>query len=115
MGPDNVVWGQHTAVWEEYDRNFAVNWTGTGTTGGTPGNDDETLELVLGDNMISETWNLGVGTAAIRKDIYDTGSGPDPTIEYKTGSDALDCEADTWHAYIDTFTSEGYVKIRLSY
>jgi hypothetical protein len=111
VGPQTVAWGHQTDVTQNIARTFAGNWTG-GTVNDS--GDNETLTIEFGENSESETWNLGAGNATILIDSYQSGSGPAPTIEYKTGDSKANCDADTWHAYSGGFTSKGWIKVRLS-
>jgi len=49
-------------------------------------------------------------------DKYRAGSGPTPTIEYKTGNSKSTCESDDWNVIAKDagFTSQGWVKVRVS-
>jgi hypothetical protein len=101
-------------VTENYIRDFDGRWTGTAEIV-NPGSDDtEKVVMEVGEDLESETWNLGSGQAQITLDKYGTGSGPTPTIEYKTGSTKAICEGQGWTEYTGAFTSDGWVKIRLS-
>jgi len=106
-----VCWGQDTDVDELNIRDFSGNWTGTGAVSGS--SDSEKLLICVDEYMESETWQLGAGNASITLNKYGSGSGS-PPIQYKTGADASACEADSWHNYSTSFTSLGYVKIRLN-
>jgi len=64
--------------------------------------------------MESEIVNIGVNAVIIEIDKYQTGSGGIPTIEYKDGDSAANCESDTWHTYVTSFESTGFVKIKVS-
>lgn len=93
-------------------RDFAGNWTGGGSIAGS--GDDEALTLPIGSAEESETWNLGIGTAEIKINLYKAGSGGTPTVYYKTGADATACESDSWHLYNgSSFVSLGWIKVRL--
>jgi len=106
-----VCWGQDTGVEEDHTRDFSGIWTGTGVISGS--GDAEKIELYLGDYMESETWLIGVGDVVIEEDKYGGGVG-NATIQYKTGATYLACEADSWNNYVGSFTSLGWVKIRVS-
>jgi hypothetical protein len=98
---------------EDYYSTFSGTWSGTGTT--ALAGDAEILTLSFGQYEESPTWNLGAGVAYIDIDTYDTGSGPAPTIDYKTGTTKANCEADSWNTYNGTsFTGTGWVKVKLN-
>jgi hypothetical protein len=110
--PGTVVFGHDTGVSEDYARDFTL-WSGTGTVSGT--GDGERLIIGVGQYEDSPAWNLGVGDARIRTDVYDTGSGPSTTIQYKTGATQATCEADSWNTYNGTsFSGLGWVKVRMN-
>jgi len=118
-----VVWGHHTAVSEDFDEDFDLNWTtGSGwITSGSPGTDAETLETSGSDCgptriTISEVWCLGAIEAVIRIDKYQTGSGPVPIIHYKTSATKAGLTAASWVLYDGvSFTSLGWIQLRLTH
>ena len=89
-------------------------WSGTGTV--TSSGNPETLTLALGDEMISETWQLGTITAVIEYDHYLPGSGSPPVIQYKTADTKQACEEVVeWTNYDGiNFPCLGWVIIRLA-
>ena len=110
--PGTVCWGHFTGVLETYARSISGNWTGTGTVSGS-GN-LETVKLYSGEYMESEIWNLGAGSnAAISANYYRSGVGGEPTIQYRTSPSAG--MSGGWNSYTGTFTSSGYVQIKISY
>jgi len=107
-----VVWGHDNAT-EPNIRDLAL-WSGTGEVTST--GDPEILTLEIGEEMISETWQLGIMTAVIRYDHYRTGSGITPVIQYKTADTKLNCEAvSSWTTYNgNNFSCLGWVIIRVA-
>jgi hypothetical protein len=62
--------------------------------------------------MESPAWQLGSGPKArIRLNVYD--SGDSVTIKYKTAATAGDLSGNPWTTYSGTFTSSGWVQVRL--
>jgi hypothetical protein len=112
--PGTVTWGHHTGVTENYDENFTGNTTGW-NIGGTPGADNEYIDSTeCGSIILFERWCLGAGEAEILIDNYGTGSGPAPTIQYKTAATGAGLTAASWTTYNGvSFTSLGWVQIRL--
>jgi len=114
MTPGTIVWGQVTGVEETYSESFLNNWIGTNGTISGAGD----LEVVVLDcptaQFESETHYLGVMNAIIDLNVYRSGSGELPLLQYKTGSTRVACDADTWHLYDGiSFTSLGWIKIRV--
>lgn len=92
-------------------RTFAGNWTGTGTIlNGDP--DAERVELTAGEFMISEPVNTGVRTIELLQNVYNP-LGDDVVLSYRTGDSVVNCELDPWHTYVGTFTSGGYVEVKI--
>ncbi len=91
-------------------RDFAGNWTGTGTISGI--NDAEVVCLSTGEYMESEVVNTGVQTVELLQNNYDP-SGADVLLRYRHGNSEANCLAAAWNNYIGTFVSLGYVQIRL--
>lgn len=112
--PGTVTWGHHTGVVENYDENFTGNTTGW-TVEGTPGNDNETIDATTCDVIcVFERWYLGAGEAEILIDLYQTGSGPAPVIQFRTATTGAALAALSWQNYIPpSFTCLGWVQIRL--
>jgi len=113
--PGTVTWGHHTGVVENYNENYSGNWTVDDNATITGSGDSEELSLnCIVATSVSETWYLGAIEAKIVYDKYGTGSGDAPTIQYKTGTTRVNCEADTWHVYNGTsFTCTGWAKIKV--
>jgi len=109
-----VTWGHHTGVEEDYDEDFTGNTTGW-DIGGTPGNDNEYIDSTeCGSVVLFERWCLGDGTAEIVIDNYGTGSGPAPTIQYRTATTGAGLTSAPWTTYTPpSFYSLGWVQIRL--
>lgn len=111
--PGTVVWGHHTSVDEDYDENFTGNTTGW-VISGTAGNDNETIDATsCGQICTFDPWYLGTMTAIIEIDKYQSGSGPTPTIEYRTATTRSGCLAASWNNYGTSFISLGWIQIRL--
>lgn len=98
------------------EEDYALDHTdGSGTGAPSGSGDDEILTIALGENWEYETRYVGAGEMVIAIDKYQTGSGPIPTIEYKTGATRVACEADSWNVYNGTsFTCTGWAKVRMS-
>ena len=108
---DNTIcWGHDTAVTEDTIHDFNIKWTGTGYIAGA--GDAEKIYLASGDNMESETWNIGNRRIKIQTDKYAAGFGA-VTVKYKDGATQLLCEADSWHNYVNPFVCSGWVKVRV--
>jgi len=107
-----VVWGHDNAT-EPNIRDLTL-WSGTGAVSGS--GDDEIVTIEVGQEMVSETWQLGIFEAVIDYDYYQSGSGPVPTIEYKTADTEVNCEAvGSFTTYDGTsFTCLGWVIIRVA-
>jgi hypothetical protein len=56
---------------------------------------------------------LGIFTAEIKYDEYQTGTGTLGTISYRTGATQAICEAASWNTYSEPFSSLGWVQIKL--
>jgi hypothetical protein len=112
--PGTVVWGHHTGVSENYDENFTGNISGWSILG-TPGTDNEAIDATACNQICTfEKWYLGTMTAIIKIDKYQTGSGPAPTIQYRTAASGAGITSATWFTYNGvSFTSLGWIQIRL--
>lgn len=106
-----VVYGQDTDVVEPFPRDFLGNWTGTADIEGS--GDSERIVFEAGENEGSESRYIGVGQKIIKLNQYQSGKGT-PTIEYGTGATKADCDSAGWSAYSGSFSSLGWVKVRLS-
>ena len=105
----SYTWGHDTAVEEDNVKNLSEG-SGSGSVIDT--GDDEQLELDEGENWELPTVNVGSGTRVIELNKYGSGDGS-PDLQYKTGTDEANCDSDTWHDYLGSFTSEGWAKIKL--
>jgi len=107
----DITWGRETSD-EQVTEPFEGEWVG-GVIDGT-GN-AETLTLTSdSDVSVSDTVYVGPFTGMIYIDKYDTGEGPAPKIEYKTGETENICDAFAWHEYDgSSFESLGWVKLKL--
>ena len=118
--PGTVVYGHHTAVSEDYDEDFNLNWT-TGNGWAVSGSGDtETIYTSAGctgtEQTISDPWCLGAITAVIKIDKYLSGSGPTPIIHYKTAALRTGLPGATWTLYDGvSFVSLGWIQLRLTH
>jgi hypothetical protein len=95
------------------DNTVALSGSWTGGTISSSG-DIETLSLAGSVQSVSDSWNMGSGEATITTNVYRPGDAP-TNIEYRTGADQATCEAAGWSVYNGTsFTSLGWVQIRLT-
>jgi hypothetical protein len=106
-----VVWGHETGYDEDFARPFSGIWSGSGVISGS-GN-EEIMTLDPGENMEGEIVEIGAIEVQILINKYRTGSGPAPTVKYKDGNTYEDCDADIWNLYSSSFTSQGFVKVRV--
>jgi len=107
-----AVWGHHTSVEEDWDRNFWGEWSGDGLILGS--GDNEVMRLEAGQSMESITWHFGSGEVAIIRDKYQTGGNcGDLITEYKTAATEAACDAASYIGYTGPFTSLGWIKIRV--
>jgi hypothetical protein len=106
----DTYWGHDTGVTETNIRDFAGNWTGTGTINGA--GDAETICLNSGEYMESEVVNTGAYTVTIYQNKYD-GTGDDVVLRYRHGVDEASCLSASWNNYTVPFTSLGFVQIRV--
>lgn len=104
-----TCWGHITGVTETNVRTLADNWIGTGAASGS--GDAEILTLDDAEYMESEVVETGIEEIELLQNIYQ--AGDDGVIYYKTGVDEADCVADSWHEYLTTFISEGFVQVRV--
>ena len=115
--PGTVVWGHHTAVDEDYDENFLTNWTTTAWSISGSGDDEiiySGFDAECGQESIGEDWYLGAFEAVVSVDKYQTGSGPQVLIYYKTATTGAGLAAESWTLYNGTsFTSLGWIKLRI--
>ena len=112
-GIDTIVgstcWGHVTGVTETNVRTFTTNWTGTAQI--INSGDTEAVRLYSGTYLESEVVAVS-GTIAFTRDKYTAGSGS-ITSKYKTGTTEANCLADSWHTFTTSFTSTGYIQIRI--
>ena len=118
--PGTVVYGHHTAVSEDYDEDFNLNWTTNDGWAVSGSGDTETIYTSAGcpgsDQTISDRWCLGAITAVIKIDKYLTGSGPTPIIHYKTSATGAGLPGATWTLYDGvSFVSLGWIQLRLTH
>ena len=118
--PGTVVYGHHTAVSEDYDENFNLNWTTNDGWAVSGSGDTETIYTSAGctgtEQTISDRWCLGAMTAVIKIDKYLTGSGPTPIIHYKTSATGAGLPGATWTLYDGvSFDSLGWIQLRLTH
>ena len=94
---------------EDFTRDHS-DGAGTGTVSGS--GDDEILTLGVGEYWEYDTWYFGGGQARIDMDKYQTGSGT-IIVKYRTGVTKEATELLGWTAYSGSFTSNGWVGIRV--
>jgi hypothetical protein len=104
-----VCWGHDTGVLEDNIRDFAGNWTGTGTIENA--GDAERLALDAGEYMVSEVVNTGLFTVQLLYNNY--AAGDEITLKYRHGATEGDCLAAAWNDYTVPFDSLGYVQARV--
>ena len=75
--------------------------------------DAEKVLLWSGQQMTSETWNIGPGRVKITIDKYAAGFGI-PVVQYKSGDSEVNCEGDIWNDYIGSFVQDGWVKVKVN-
>lgn len=107
----DTTWGHDTGVTETNIRDFSGNWTGTGSILGT--GDSERLELNAGEYMVSEIVNTGAYTVTLFQNHYD-GTGDNVTLEYRHADSEGDISSASYNTYSGSFTSLGYVQIRVT-
>lgn len=107
-----IVWGHDTGVLETTVRNMQFNWTGTGTIGNPGVADTERLEIQAQQYMISEVVDTGAVDIEIDYNVYAAGGVID--LDYRHGATASACEAAGWNNYVGSFTSLGYVQVRVT-
>ena len=107
-----VVWGHDTGVLEGTVRDFSGNWTGTGTIINPGVADTEALELNATEYMISEVVDTGAVDVSILYNVYTVGDAID--LDYRHGATPAACEAAGWNNYVGSFTSLGYVQVRVT-
>lgn len=107
-----VVWGHDTGVLEGTVRDFSGNWTGTGTIINPGVADTEALELNATEYMISEVVDTGAVDVSILYNVYAVGDAID--LDYRHGANQAACEAAGWNNYVGSFTSLGYVQVRVT-
>jgi hypothetical protein len=106
-----VCWGHDSGVVEINIRDFTGNWAGSGSI--VFAGDAEKVLLYSGQEMISETWDIGFGRVKITIDKYAAGFGA-PVVQYKSGNSKANCEADIWRDYIGSFVQDGWVKVKVN-
>lgn len=107
----DTTWGHDTGVVETNIRDFADNWTGTGTI--VASGDAETICLGVGEYMISEILFTDTGLVEIDQNKYDI-TGDDVILEFRHGVTPVACEAAGWQNYVAPFNSAGYMQIRVT-
>ena len=105
-----ICWGHATGVTQEKTKVFVENWLGTGVITGA--GDDERLLISSGNSLTSEIWKIS-GDVQISLNQYVSGGTPD-AIEYRTGDSYAACEIASWNNYVGSFSSLGFVQVRLS-
>jgi hypothetical protein len=70
------------------------------------------LEVGEYRDMSDKPWYIGAGDTTIARDKYRAGTGA-VSFQYKTGSTSANCIDDTWHDYIGSFNSAGWILIKV--
>lgn len=104
-----MCWGHDTGVTEDNIRDFAGNWTGTGTINSS--GDAETICLSSGEYMESELVYTGEVTVTLLQNEYVAGDTID--LNYRHGATSAACLAASWNDYVAPFVCLGYVQIRI--
>lgn len=109
----DVTYGYPSAT-ETFKKTFAAEWSsGPGVVISGIGAAETIRMQDCGVETESDPWHLGVLAASIKIDKYQTGSGPAPIIQYKTGATEGACIADTWNVYNGVwFACLGWVKVK---
>ena len=111
--PATKVWGHQTGTEEDHQNTFVNNWTTSGGWTPSGSGDDEVLQGECGGVSISQRWYLGAFEATIFVDKYQTGSGT-PVVYYKTATTGAGLSAASWTLYNGvSFTSLGWVKLKV--
>jgi len=71
------------------------------------------LELETTEYMLSEVVNTGAYTVTLLQNHYDP-TGDDVDMDYRHGATQGACEAAGWNDYVSSFTSLGYVQVRMT-
>ena len=108
----DIVWGHDTAVLETVIRDFDGNWTGTGEIDNPGVADTERLALEATEYMISEIVHTGAIDVEVLYNEYAAGDAID--LDYRTGATPAACVAAGWNNYAGSFTSSGYVQVRVT-
>jgi len=106
-----VTWGHDTGVLEANIRDFAGNWTGTGSI--VSSGDDERICLDAGQSMESEIVFTDTYFVTLLQNNYDP-SGDNAVLEYRHAATEGGVSAASYSTYTVPFASLGYVQIRLS-
>ena len=107
----DTYWGHDTGVTETNVRDFAGNWSGTGSI--VSSGDDEQICLSSGQYMESEVVQTFVGgTVSIYQNKYDI-TGDDVLLRYRHGNSEANCLAASWQDYTVPFASLGFVQVRV--
>ena len=93
-------------------RDFNGNWTGTGDIENPGVADIERLALATTEYMISEVVDTGTVDVVIEYNVYAVGD--DINLDYRHGATPAACEAAGWNDYVGSFTSLGFVQVRVT-
>lgn len=105
----DTVWGHDNGVLEGTIKDFAFNWTGTGSVIST--GDREKIGLDSDEFMVSDIVNTGGTTVAISLNNYASGNAV--TVQYRTADSSAGCGTSEWTTYESSFISAGFVQLRL--
>jgi hypothetical protein len=70
------------------------------------------LEVGEYRDMSDKPWYIGAGDTTIARDKYRAGTGT-VSFQWKTGETEGDCIGDIWNDYVGSFTSLGWILIKV--
>lgn len=74
--------------------------------------DTERLALATTEYMISEVVDTGAVDVLIQYNVY--AAGDNINLDYRHGATPAACEVAGWNDYVGSFTSLGYVQVRVT-
>jgi hypothetical protein len=106
-----VVYGHDSDVIEDFVRDFQGNWSGDAEIDDS-GDDERLLFNGVGHEEISESRYIGIGQVSIEINAYKSGKDS-VDIYYRTASTKAACDVAGWTLYSGSFSSSGWVGVRL--